>query len=319
MTTITFPRLKVRTIDGWRDVSVPLEEPEPDDDPGDWATAFATRDFGELATFYAGLTGHDPGLAYATNNGHLTVDNAWLSANNGNGRVSFTAGRWLVERYHVIGELRMVANDVTFRNMYVDGTNGILYGFRTPSGANPTGVIIEHSTADGKMVSGSTAVQCPYATEPDQIQIRFCDLTGFRAGALLVAGVTLEYCWSHDLHYTTGSHNTGASIRSRNCTIRRCLISDGNSAAISCYAENSPYTGILIQENALRLPEADTGPEVIMAKQYSAPQPGETRRLIGNLFYRGGNAGRGGGIAGDTFGFTEVVGNIDRDGNPVSV
>lgn len=48
-----------------------------------------------------------------------------------------------------------------------------------------------------------------------------------------------------------------------------------------------------------------------MAKQYSAPQPGETRRLIGNLFYRGN-------LGGDTFGSTEISGNIDANGNPVT-
>ena len=67
------------------------------------------------------------------------------------------------------------------------------------------------------------------------------------------------------------------------------------------------------QANAstLRLQEADTGPEVIMAKEFSNPLPGETRRIIGNLFYRGY-------IAGDTFGFTEISGNIDINGNPVT-
>lgn len=309
MTTIVRPQIKVRTVDGWLDCSVPLAVQQPDDDPGSWQTAFDSRNFSTLATFYAGITGHDSGLTYTTINGNWTITDAWLATNNGNGNVSFVDGRWLVERYHVLGIARINANNVTLRNIYVDGTNGILYGFQSQT--NATNLIIEHSTADGKMVSGSTAINFPAAIEPDQVQLRFCDFTGFRAGIYCFGGVTAEYCWSHDLHYTFESHNTGASVRARNCTIRRCLISDGNSAAISCYAENSPYTGVLLQENALRLPEADTGPEVIMAKQYSVPQPGETRRLIGNLFYRGN-------LGGDTFGFTEISGNIDSSGNPVT-
>lgn len=211
--------------------------------------------------------------------------------------------------YHVFGIARINADNVTLRNIYVDGTNGVLYGFQSQT--NATGIVIEHSTADGKMVSGSTAINFPAATEPDQVQLRYCNFTGFRAGIYCFGGVTAQYCWLHDLHYTFESHNTGASVRARNCTIWRCLISDGNSAAISCYAENTPYTGILLQENTLRLPEADTGPEVIMAKEFTTPLPGETRRLVGNLFYRGI-------VAGDTFGFTEISGNIDINGDPVT-
>lgn len=311
MRTIILRRLKTRTVGGWRDFALATETPTPGGEPGDWSTVFATRDInGTIANWYATNTGHNPALTYATINGNWAITDAWLTANNGNGRVSFAGGRWLVERYHVLGIARINANNVTLRNIYVDGTNGILYGFQSQT--NATGVIIENSTADGKMVNGSTAINFAAATEPNQVQLRFCNFTGFRAGIYCFGGVTAEYCWSHDLHYTFESHNTGSSIRARNCTIYRCLISDGNSAAISCYAENSPYTGVLIQENILRLPEADTGPEVLMAKQYSAPQPGETRRLIGNLFYRGY-------IGGDTFGFTEVSGNIDINGNPVTV
>lgn len=309
MTTVVRPQVKVRTVSGWLDCSTPDTQADPDDDPGDWETAFNSRNFTTLATYFEGITGHNPALSYATINGNWAITDAWLASNNGNGRVSFANGRWLVERYHVLGTARINANNVTLRNIHVDGTNGILYGFQSQT--NASGAIVEHSTANGQWVSGSTAIQFPAATEPDQVQFRFCDFLGFRAGIYCFGGVTAEYCWSHDLHYTFESHNTGCSVRARNCTIRRCLISDGNSAAISCYAENSPYTGILLQENALRLPEADTGPEVIMAKQYTEPQPGETRRLIGNLFYRGN-------LGGDTFGFTEITGNIDVNGDPVT-
>lgn len=302
------------TVDGQAHV-VTASATVTDPAGGDWRSAFDTRDInGTITDWYRANTGHDPAMDYLTHSGTLTINVAWLAANLGNGRVSQEpSGRWLVERYHVLGTVRVNVDNVTLRNI---SQLGGLYGVQSQAGFNAAGIVIEHCTFDGNMVNGSTAINFGAATEPNQIRLRFCNFTGFRAGIYCFGGVTAEYCWSHDLHYTPGSHNTGASIRSRNVTLRRNLIADGNSSAISFYAENSPYTNILAQENILRLPESDTGPEIIMAKQYSTPLPGETRRLVGNLFYRGGVGG--GGIAGDTFGFTEISGNINMAGDPVT-
>lgn len=285
------------------------EDPNPPD-PGDWATAFATRDInGDITDWYTLNTGHDPALAYQEIAGGLTITDAWLASNNGNGRVWLAGGRWHVERYRTTGTITVNANDVTITNCHVNST-GALYAMRSTTSC--TGLIVEHCTFQGNSANPNGAtINFPAATEPGQIIFRFTDFSGWRAGIYCFGGVTAEYCYSHDLYFTEGSHNTGASIRARNCTLYRCLITDGNSAAISCYAENTPYTGILIQENVLRLPETDTGPEVIMAKEYTTPQPGETRRLVGNLFYRGF-------IGGDTFGFTEISGNVDIYGNAVN-
>lgn len=275
--------------------------------PGDWADVFATRDInGSITDWYVANVGHDSTLAYQEVTGGLTIDDTWLAANNGNGRVWLDGGRWHVERYRSTGTITVDANDVTIVDCHVNST-GALYAMR--SQANCSGLVVEHCTFQGNSANPNGATI--NATEPNQIIFRYTDFSGWRAGIYCFGGITAEYCYSHDLYFTEGSHNTGASIRARNCTLYRCLITDGNSAAVSCYAENTPYTGILIQENTLRLQEIDTGPEVIMAKEYAAPLPGETRRLIGNLFYRGY-------VGGDTFGFTEISGNIDINGDTVT-
>lgn len=277
---------------------------------GDWADVFATRDInGDITDWYLANTGHDTSLAYQEIAGGLTIDAAWLAANNGNGRVWQDGARWHVERYRTTGTITVNADDVTIVNCHVN-SSGALYAMRSTT--NCTGLVVEHTTFQGNQANPNGAtINFPAATEPDQVVFRYTDFSGWRAGIYCFGGITAEYCYSHDLYFTEGSHNTGASIRARNCTLYRCLITDGNSAAISCYAENTPYTGILIQENTLRLQESDTGPEVIMAKEYANPLPGETRRLVGNLFYRGY-------VGGDTFGFTEISGNIDINGNPVT-
>lgn len=282
-----------------------------------WAEAFATRNFpGNLHNWFNGNTGHDPTLTYTNVTGGLTVDPAWLAANDGNGRVFQSGGRWFVERHRCTGTLTIDANNVTLTNMHVDST-GALYGLRSTT--NATGVVVEHSTVAGNGANDNgAAINFSDATTPGQIIMRYLDVSGFRAGLYSFGGTTAEYCWVHGLHYSTGSHNTGASIRGGNATLRRCLVADGNSAAVSLYPEIGPYTNVLVEECALRLPESDTGPELLLAsgRTYSEPEPGDTRRIIGNLFYRGGNVG-GGGIGGYLAGFTEVVGNIDRNGAPV--
>lgn len=300
-----------------------LEEPTgPEISPEGWADVFATRDIdGAITLYYQELTGHDPTLLYETLESTQTINSAWLTSRQGNGRVSFMNDRWYVERYRFTGTLRIATNDVTFRNIHLDSA-GALYAIQSREvDGNARGIVIEHSTISGNGANDNGAsLNFPAARDQDQIVIRFCDFSGYRAGIYCFGGITAEYCYVHDLHFSEESHNTGASIRGGNCTIRRCLITDGNSATISFYPEYGPYTNVNAIENALRLADDDIGPELLLAagRDFSVVSPGDTRRVIGNLFYRGGNRGEQGGIGGYTAGFTEISGNFDRLGEAVN-
>src|SRR5690606_4869724 len=105
---------------------------------------------------------------------------------------------------------------------------------------------------NGASDNGAT-LNFPAARGENQIIIRYCDISGFRAGIYIFGGITAEYCWVHDLHFSEGSHNTGASIRAGNAILRRNLITDGNSSAVSFYPEYTPYTNVLVEENCLKL------------------------------------------------------------------
>lgn len=337
MSTAHFFQVKQRQVGGWRDFRFPPEEEEgseefPEDDPGGWQTAFNTRDFpsvggviqGDLVDWYVDYVGVDTGLTYQDLAGNLSATSSFLTTNEGNGRVSFgvdeadpwgrTDDRWLVERYRVpLGNMRTNVNNVTFRNCIVDlEIDEVFYAAQAISGSNPSGLLFDHCTfAGNQMESSGASINFPQATEPDQVRFWGCDFSGHRAGIYCFGGVTAEYCYVHDLYFVAESHNTGCSMRARNNTLRRSLIVDGNSSAVSLYAENSPYTGILVLENALRLAETDTGAEILLGKQYEVPQPGETRRIIGNLFYRGNFS------SGALAYATEIRDNIDIDGVPV--
>ena len=173
-----------------------------------------------------------------------------------------------------------------------------------------TGIVVEHFRLNG---GGATniAIYFPQARQPGEIVLRHGDVSGYRAGFYIIGGVTVEYSWAHDLYFSEGSHNTGSSVRAANGRLYRCLITDGNSAAVNLYAEFSPYTGVEVRECALRLRESDTGPELGIFKEFEVAQPGETREIVGNCFYRGNIGNRSGG------GFTRWEGNHCSDGSPV--
>lgn len=307
---------------------------------GSWQEAFTSRDMrgtqpardpaepiGEIQAWYKANTGHDPALSYAlatVGTATWTINAAWLNANNGNGRVTFADGRWLVERYETGGMIRVAANNVTLRNIYQNNGGTALYGFQSrASDGNASGVVLEHSTLNGNYhdAVSSAAINFAAATEPDQITLRNVDIYGYRAGIYCFAGITAEYCWVHDLNFTPTSHNTPASIRGGNVHLRRNLLADGNSSAMSFYPEYGPYTNIVVEENMFRLTASDTGMEVIFAegRAYSELLAGQTRVLRNNLFYKGGNRGEGGGISdGVVGGLSEISGNFDRLGEPVT-
>jgi hypothetical protein len=267
-----------------------------------------------ITDWYRANTGHRFAPTLNMAGQQLSITDAWLNANLAGPNVSREGDRWVVERV-LCRNVRTYVDDVTHRDIFVD---------TRANGANVRGIvalegqrnlIYEHCTLQGGLTvttgSDGIAQYFPQATEPNQIQLRNMDISGYRAGLYMIGGDTAEYCWVHDLYFSDGSHNTGGSIRSRNCTIRRCLITDGNSAAVNLYAEYTPYTGVLIQENVLRLRESDTGPELGIYKEFEVARPGETRRVLGNRFYRGNIGNRNGG------GFTEWAGNRRFNGTSV--
>ena len=90
---------------------------EPSGEPSTWADVFATRDInGDITDWYAANTGHDASLVYQEIAGGLTITDAWLSINNGNGRVWQDGARWHVERYRTTGSITVNADNVTLMN-----------------------------------------------------------------------------------------------------------------------------------------------------------------------------------------------------------
>lgn len=269
-----------------------------------WDALYAARDRAGFDAWYPAHTGATL-TPTATFTGDQYVDAGWLTGMADGVHVHQEAGRWVVERVHA-SQFRVVADNITFRQCVVEPGGGY-HGITSPVGENPSGIIIEDCTLNGQGADW-LGVQFPEATEPDQVIVRRCNITSFRVGIQIMGGLTAEYNWVHDLFYSgVDAHDTSMSIRSRNVTVRRNRLADGNSAALAFYNENSPYTNILAQENIISTPQAIW--EVAYLGSY--PPGSNTVRLVGNLFDRGALAYADGN-------FTEVSGNYTFAGTPVT-
>lgn len=280
--------------------SFAIAQPDLPPEEADWEQLFAERDLAGLDDWYEQYTGTRAAPTRAHDDG--VVNAAWLADNEGNGNVSFSEGRWLVERMSA-GNFRVEASNVTFRDCTIS-SGGNYHGFSNYIGENPTGIVIEHCTIDGQGADW-LGITFGSATEPDQIVARRNNIIGYRCGIQIIGGFTAEENWVHDLHYAEPDpHVTGISIRSRNVLVKRNRIADGNSSALAFYDENSPYSGIVAQENVI-----STSSSQYEASYPGTPSVGASVSLIDNLFERGSIA--------NGHNFTVKTGNLNLAGESV--
>ena len=306
MTLLTGIGTELLSLSGTGNTMTALGYQLPDNTPApgtDWLEAFTARNVAGLDAWYAANTGH----RHATTRNHDdgVIDAAWLASKNGNGNVSFTSGRWVIERMRA-SNFRVSANNVTFRDCLIYAGGGY-HGISAYYGTNPSGIIIEHCTINGQGADW-LGIQFWDATMANQIMVQRSNITGFRCGIQIVGGFTAEENWVHDLYYDpVDPHVTSMSIRGRNVTLRRNRLADGNSSALAFYNETSPYTNIRAEQNVISTSHAIY--EVTYLGSY--PVGANTVELVDNLFQRGALAYQNGN-------FSRVSGNITLAGNPVT-
>jgi len=231
--------------------------------PTDWATAFATRDLDIITAWYNTYTGYDSDSFAGTlwgpgQSNYAYIDAAWLTANTGP-NVVFSAGRWTVTGFHAAAFV-VRASNITFSHCFCDRLSGTV-GHGLDLSGDVTGIIFDHCTIAGNYgISGEWGVTLDYFADnhaANSLIIRYCDISGYIAGCQMWFGTTLEYSWVHDLYITLESHNTAASIRGENCSIYRNLLTDGNSSAVSLYADSTPFTNFSLVENVMTTNNAD--------------------------------------------------------------
>lgn len=242
--------------------------------PSDWATAVATGDISIITGWYDTYTGHlsegfDPANLWGPGQSQaVIINNTWLTNNTAPGKVVFSAGRWTITGLHCLG-VDIHVNNVTLSHCWMDrdptvSAWGVDASPSSNGGTPALGTIIDHCTLQGNFGTGADtdfgdAIQfySPLTHPVDSFIIRYTDISGYRAGLYTVFGMSCDYNWVHDLYMYGASHNTAGSIRGENTRIYRCLMTDGNSSAVSLYADTTPYREFSVNENILATPNAD--------------------------------------------------------------
>ena len=287
-----------------------------------WEDAVATGDLTAITIWYARNTGHlsegfDSGDLWTSGDSAdegIAINEAWCEANEG-ANVVFDSGRWtitgLVSAYFDVN-----MSDVTFSHCLADRPFGMdANGFTSDSGGY-TGIIIDHCTAKGNFGTGNhndfgdgIAYYNDADHTADNFIVRYCDISGYRAGNLMFFGTTSEYNWVHELYIFSDSHNTANSVRGENCTIYRNLLTDGTSSAVSFYADSDPYTRFYLTENILTT-QGNALQEVNFPMRapdnWHVLENGYDRQMVGNYFVEG--------ISGDNAYFTRTFDNKLLDG-----
>jgi hypothetical protein len=265
----------------------PPPPPPPDDD---WEALYAARDIAGLDDWYDANTGRRSTATLLDLGGQVTVSQAWLNANDGNGHVRQEAGRWVIENVRCTNFRLVSVNNVTIRNCVVNYT-GSAYAIHAPSTAPAHGIIIEDCTINGNNTD-SYAVYFPAASYvAHDIVTRRCNISGVQSAVHATRGHTVDTNLIHSLYYFSGSHNTAMSFRGGHGRAIRNRVRPGTTSAsgINFYAELGPvYDFLFLTENIVDAPSASAtinfpdgdDPSIL----YSDPFPGMTREAVGNVF-----------------------------------
>jgi hypothetical protein len=257
----------------------------------------------------------------------VIINSAWLTANQGP-NVVLSGGVWTVTGLHA-KSIFLGASNVTLRHCYVERAGQVpghgieVHDYTANSSDNVmiTNLRVEYCTLDGGNTNGVPDLNDygdafyynPHSSlrNADGMVFSHCETMGYRTGFKINYATTVEYCWVHNLYIVNlEDHNTAASVRGLNTTVRRSYLADGDSSAISFYADNFQYTDIYCHENILATPNAIFEVNFpLRGTGWSPPEPTDVRELVGNKFERG--------TASDLQYFTVVNGNMLLDGTPL--
>jgi hypothetical protein len=304
-------------LSSWGPVSTP--SPSPPLSPTSWQSAFDSRNQATLDAWYKANTGYVAlgydSASFLDISSDNIVDQAWLTAKNGNGHVSQSNGRWLVEKVRS-SRIRIAADNVTVRGCLVSPSGSNVYGVQHyPTWTNAvTGTVVEHCTINGGGSEGTGILLAGTATGETTAIARNNDVYGWGTGIQMYGDITVEYNRAHDLHYYTGSHNAAASNRGANVRISRNSLEDGSSSALSLYADDLIHN-MVVEQNIFNTPRANYCVNFPSSKEYFS-QTYDTH-LRNNIFGQVHNpkCGSSGPMAGGNW--TTISGNFYMDGTPV--
>lgn len=288
--------------------------------PNTWAAAFASDDLATITAWFDYNTGHlTEGFTNASlwnpagagSIADVLVTAAWLTANTGPNVVNDGGGHWTITGLHT-SHLSARVGNLTFRHCWIERRNyaavfGPGFDVYDPSIPDPKtdGVTIGHIRFEnctwstdgtgGDSTFGDAIYFVPATAIPDDVVFDHCEVTMWTAAFKAVDGVTVNYCWVHDLNlFGFDPHNTSASIRSRQDRLYRNLFCDGTSSCVSLYSDYNPHTDFWVTENVMWVNPLHASQEVnfpLRATGFSPLLPGYEREFVGNKFLDGTHNG----------------------------
>ena len=284
-----------------------------------WQAAWDSRNQATLDTWYADNTGYDAIGANVADFLDISsaniIDTAWLTAREGNGHVSRSNGRWLVENIRS-NRIRIGASNVTIRGCYVDAAGSHIYGVQHyPTFANSvSGTVVEYCTLYGNSSEGTGILLNSDATGVTTAIARNNDINGWGTGIEKIENSTIAYNHVHDIYYYTGSHNTSAMLGGPNVHLYRNNFEDGNSSALSIYADD-PMNSFVVEQNLFNTPRANYCINFPVSKAYFNEI--YDSHLLNNIFGQKYEPQCGSSRPMTAGNWTTKVGNTLMDGTPV--
>lgn len=200
------------------------------------------------------------------------------------GSVETTHAGQIIERLTINGRLTIKHDDVTVRDVVVQGTgNYMIYVIRKENGECPRNVRLEYVEVDG---SQAPVQAIPIYSPACGFTLDHGLLHNLARAIRVVNDVTIENTYIFLTRTREGAHRSGISTHGgRNIVVRNNVIiceNTGCTAAMTMYGDNAPVDGYLVQHNLI----ATTGSYCIYGGSIDAsPYPkGTDIKIIDNHF-----------------------------------
>lgn len=305
------------------------EQPESAILPLGWDEAVASGDIETIRSWYRHNTGAE--AYHRTTQGTTTVDMGELERVD---RLKITEDNTVVEGKYITGGVVIQASNVTIRGSVIDINGGYGYGVKAtdPSASGWTVEYVSfvnsvHAESGSYEHRGNRAI---LASQPGTARFNQV-LDGYGSG--LRSEGSSDQIWEYNyvdrIVTSPDSHNTSFALRSNtgggavhNIVVRRNLLLDGTSAALSFYPRSAEvHTNILFEENVFDVYYADERGVNYCVNKGSDHGDNvyrwENVRWIKNVFGQTQDAKCGTSEASSGSSATEFTGNRFLDGTPI--
>lgn len=274
--------------------TVPVTSPPQPGGPIDdqWRAVVASNDIEQIRSWYQQNTGFE--AYYDEDRGRYLTEADLVPS----GSITVTEDNTVLEGLLITGRIQIQADNVVIRASMIDVNGSYSYGIHAAGASAGDNWTVEYVTFANSAYERSQSHEdmgnrLMHTTTSGTARFNQ-SLDGYRAGFGIVNGYDQrwEYNYVDRIVTSPGSHNTSFSLRSqgsavRDITVRRNLLLDGTSAALSFYPRtNEVNRNLLFEENVFDIYHDDRSVNYCVNRGSDHPNPGTTYRWQ-NVRWRG--------------------------------